>query len=257
MVPNEPSSSASATSWLDYVLATPTIGVRFEAWLATGPGMLEALRPLIEAQTKRGAKFQVNADALTAQLTRNDGVTYAVTPDDITVQFGYNVKVVDDAERVARVENVDIQQYSITAPKVRDELRDVLRALVKTPRVLHRVGVVAACQFGEASLPPGVAAFLRHIGRPWGNEPLALFNGTVLSELASTAETKDRCHHTVNLDRENRTDGAIRFNLDWQRLYRQPGELSADRVMQRVVDCIRDANVYFERFGTGDLNYAA
>lgn len=244
--------------WLDQVLSTPTIGLQFERWFLGNTEVLDAVRPVLEDWQREGREVELSSDALTRLVVKtSDGLAVTIDAEQLVVQFTYRGHLEERPAQVPALRYpIEPQPFSQLIERVRTATERMASALHRRhPRDLRRFGLVASCRCEGAALPPGVAAWLAHQGRPWGGTPLRC-QSTVVAKLAARADGgSDRCHHTLDQS-EDRADD-LRCVLDWQRQYaaghRWPK--SDAKLAEALQQSCEDAVSYFKRFGEGDLNY--
>src|SRR4051794_8682874 len=98
-------------AWLDYVLAIPIVGLRFDPWINSGAALFESVRPILTKWAEDGQFLEIDVQSLQFSVDRG-GFKYQVTPTDIVAQFGYSVKVTEDASKLVRVEGTTTRRYS-------------------------------------------------------------------------------------------------------------------------------------------------
>jgi len=145
------------------------------------------------------------------------------------------------------------QMYSEAIRDLVADIEDLLPLLAGTLGDFARVGIVAGCRLKADDLPPGIGSYVKHLGRPWpGVTPM--IESTVMVNLSTEADKIDRCHHSVNLNEDDRP-GDVRVKLDWQRVMRPPQPAGADEIVAEVGACVAAATEYFNTFAAGDLDY--
>ena len=249
--------------WLDQVLATPTLGVLLKPCILSQHEYISALRPLIEECLSKGGVYEPNTPTepgggTNIELSYPDGYTYRISAMEITVQFRY-------AQHLAEPESPGLLPKSVEYEHEFEPYGQLLqRTLEKTAALLERfpgeerralggIGIVGSCAIASGSPPPGIVAFVNHIGRPWQTD---LISGrvTLAAELASTEHHMDACQHRLVWESEQTN---IHTRLEWQRTFRPELEADGSRIHEQFVQCVPLALQYFERFGAGDLNYAS
>ena len=241
-------------SWLDRVLAVPLVGLRFSPQFWSAEDSLSRLRPRLRDWA--AAKREVQASVLNAfqfRLDAGDGLVYLVNSDNVTVQFQYPTSM-DDAPGSLPAPKFTVERaaYSELLGRVVEETADLLGDLARESLPLIRIGVVASISMSEDEWPPGVAAFVEHIARPWGGGVPAM-SGRITGIINDEGGASDRCHHTFERDTDR--GGGLRLTLDWQRLYAEPLQLDPASARKSIEEGTLNALRYFERFAEGDLDF--
>lgn len=117
-----------------------------------------------------------------------------------------------------------------------------------------RIGIMAHAKMDRDGLPPGLAAWIEHLGRPWKGALEACAPVKILVGLGEAESQLDRCHHALEFNRtlEKPEYG---LTLDWQRVFR-PAVARSSRDFETALTACREAALaYFDRFAQGDLAY--
>lgn len=245
-------------TWLDHVVAMPTVGCGLRPSFQSSQDYLSAFRPLLK---KWGASANVglNMDKpLNFTVARETGFNYSIEPDKLAVQFRYSYELKKEPGEIMPKlpDNIKVRKYSSLLEEAVDEFYEAFDHLVALEgRVLIRLGIVATCMLNEESLPPGVDFFVKHLARPWGGPTLAKCQVHLLSEFPADEKSRDQCHHQLNMGIDLKKN--VDFILDWQRVFLAEQQMGRGKVIrEHLKKCSSAALEYFERFGKGDLNYA-
>ena len=215
---------------------------------------LSRLRPRLREWSAAGREIQASVlNPFQFRLDGGDGLVYVVNSDNVTVQFQYPTSMEDAPGSLPAPKfTVERAAYSELLERVVGETADLLGDLAAGPLPLSRIGVVASISMSDDEWPPGVAAFVEHIARPWGGAVPAM-NGRVTGIIKDEGGISDRCIHTF--DRDADRGGGLRLTLDWQRLYTEPIEFGPASARATIEEGTADALRYFERFAEGDLDF--
>lgn len=243
-------------SWLDKVLAVPTVGCGFKPIAQFSTDTLASLRPLILKHNKTEAAAAIKiVDPLHVEV-KTAGIIYAVSNESFSAQYHYAIDLVDRPGEIPELRpRVPIDRYTNLLENVLSAWGEMVDLLLATEtRSVIRIGVVAQCKLDGQSLPPGVSAFIEHQQKPWGHRPLEKCQIHIISTIGESEVGRDRCHHIldVNVDRKN----DVRLILDWQRILPEAIEFRANKLRDITQRSVPTALEYFETFGKGDLHYA-
>jgi len=240
-------------SWLDRVIAVPTIGVRFRPWFKSVDHYVAALEPMFEELEPNGTA-EVQGQVASISFNTKRGLSGKVDSEDIIVNFSYRPVVKENPGAVPFLDyRGPVERYTELLENVEELMGTVCRALLKAPRQVMRIGVVAEARLDRRSPPPGVDKFVAHLGRPWQNG-LSEYNANVSAVLDRGDGAFTRCHHTTVFQEAQEND-VLQLKLDWQRVFEPKREYEAERLIQEVAAARASALDYFESFGRGDLRY--
>lgn len=243
-------------SWLDQVLAVPTVGFVFKPWALSSNDYLAALRPLLTRWQQRGdAEVNIQMpNPLALDVRTPSGFVHSITSDKLVVQFRYSFELRSRPGQIPELRpNVQLDRYSVVLERTIDEACELAdHILGSASRPLGRIGVVAECRLDGESLPPGVLAFIKHQERPWGKSLLKC-QTHLLAVVTETDRHSDRCHHMLAMDEDNKND--VRLTLDWQRVIPSAIEIRSNKLRDQLGECAKSAVEYFEMFGKGELRY--
>lgn len=244
--------------WLDMVPATPLIGFAFEPWLHTFNDHVAACRKFFTEKQGRVAVLTLAApQPLDMTVEAADGIQYMVGPDSVSVQFRYPQKLVNQpGGKLPIVEpTIPVKPYSELLEYVAKETEEFLPALLSgLTRQLIRIGIVASAYVDLESPPPGVEAFVKHLGAPWKAQ-MTFGSAKIGVPIEKQEAYTDRCIHNFEIVNDERLRPAV-VALDWQRIYDPHLPLNAAGIVEHVAACKKEALAYFDKFGKGDFDYA-
>jgi hypothetical protein len=245
------------TTWLDHVLAMPTIGCDLKPTFQSAQDYISALRPMLK-QWGTTTDIDVATDKpLSLTIRRKPGFAYSFEVNKFVVQFRYLYEVKQMPGQVAPelIDAPEVQKFTSLLESVASEFSEVFDHLAASEsKGLTRIGVVASCRLDGESLPPGVTLFIRHLTRPWGGKALEKCQTHLLATISEDEKFRDRCHHQIDITVDRPND--VRLVLDWQRLFSSELQIGRGKLIrEQVKKCSEQALQYFERFGKGDLGY--
>lgn len=247
----------AALTWIDQVLATPTIGINHDAWLALPVEAWPALQTLFDKFTEEKGQATVETkDPLEIRLNTESGLAMTMKAHDLVVSRNYKLRTVERPGKLPDVDLPAIVPFTSLLGDVIQLINDFARE-ARFGRRVHRLGIVAECHLNIEDVPPGVSRFLAHLAAPWKQSRLIAATTNLTAVLEETPRHTDRCHHAASYDlgAERKT---LRMRLDWQRVFEPtPLHLGPSDLAAELNTCRDAALRYFERFGVGDFNYAA
>jgi len=244
-------------TWLDRVLATPTIGFHFEPKLYTDHDYLSNLRPLFDRWYRDWDVNISDQGPLQTAIQVSSGFSYTIRPGSFVVQFRYEHELKGQPGLRPEIQyRNQLEKYSVLLQRTIDEFCELTGHLIgEGSRFLTMIGIVATTSLNAESPPPGVGAFLGHLERPWGRS-LLKYQTDLVSILNETSTIREQCHHRIYLDQgDEARKNHIRLILDWQRVLVSPIELRANKIKDHLQSGIVSALDYFERFAKGELQY--
>lgn len=237
--------SSVVSSWLNRAVAVPTIGFAFDPHIRASAFVWRDLEQLVNSWSEEGVHV-VEPEPLKIRIDQASGVHCTIDQQNIVVGFGYPVAMTEDGRQIAFLKVGEKRAFTDLLALVQRASADVCGALVKK-RQLQRIGVVAAVKLPPDAPPPGVDAYMQHLGRPWGTRPRA-----VVSRITAELGPSEQCHHQVQWQLEGTV---MQLTLDWQRRFEPKREVDAQALAKLALDASESALKYFDRFGEGDLNY--
>jgi hypothetical protein len=246
------------TTWLDRVLATPSVGFALKPELYSGHDVYSAARPLFEKWSKEGeVKVRRTEDAIIFET--QSGLHFTAASDKFVAEFQYRYELKERPGLLPFIPNLEPKKYSELSDSVIDQAAEFFDHLVNARRrTLIRVGIVASIRIDGESPPPGVALYIKHLERPWG-KPLIRCDSNLVALLGENDKTRDQCHHRLSFNQaEEEKKNDLRLVLDWQRVMLSPVELKSQGTARKYLEASSLlALEYFEKFGQGELEYAA
>jgi len=239
---------------LNPVIAVPTIGFLFEPNFGSAAETLAALRSQFEQWHAQGQTLTVTQPhPLSLAVQASSGFTYTIEPHQLVVAFGYRAALNSTGKEIAAVTySPQPAQFTVLAQRLLETSAEVL-ARLPAPRRLQRIGIVATGRVPRESPPPGLLRLIQHIGAPWGAAPAGCV-ARITSVLSQDLDVTEKCHHGFQYE-EGPNDGVVQFTLDWQKYYSNAPSLGARELSKRATGCLETALAYFEKFGSGDLQY--
>jgi len=238
------------SSWLNRTVAVPVVGFAFDPLLRAPAFLWQDLEPLTSVWARDGLLRVLEPEPMKIRIERNSiGTLYDVDQQNIVVSFNYPVTFTEDGHQPALVKVGQRQPFTELLAKVMPAADEIATALLKKPRNLQRIGFVANVRIPPDSLPPGVELFLKHLGRPWGGMPTA-----AVTRISAKLGGRDQCHHQVQWQADS---DVMILALDWQRYFDPAREVDAKGLAKLAAEASVAALTYFEKFGEGDLDYAA
>jgi hypothetical protein len=186
-------------------------------------------------------------------VSAHDGYNYEVDPSRISVTFTHSMrmKMMSGGPPVAEMLS-DPLPYTKLLPSVSRKLMDAtLLVCERTTRKITRVGVVATASVAPNEIPPGIGRFVAYIGRPWKGF-VEHYSLQIVSELANTPESSDRCIHTLSKV-DNDPDQLLKLNFDWQRTLKNSRTVTSETMTQLIKSAEEAALKYFEELAEGNL----
>ncbi|MBU1247628.1 MAG: hypothetical protein KKB70_02930, partial [Proteobacteria bacterium] len=147
--------------------------------------------------------------------------------------------------------SVDLVAYSAIAEKQISLLSQAIIALAEqgSPLKCNRFGLVARVTLASDSLPPGVDALKSQLAGSW-NHPLLKLDSTATIRLAENDHWTELCHHKMTYENSVQAK-QIRLNLDWQRMFKMPIELTSAETEEFLQIHLTAGLKYFERVADG------
>jgi hypothetical protein len=195
-------------SWCDKLASMPVIGFRLDPHYAPSDSILQALIPITDAlvDDQGNAAFSIDGyDIFAATFTSNSGFQYNINATHISVAFKHRPHLRPTS---AGPPQLVMLSHPLPFTKLLPEAsQKLIEATLLLPgakkRKIDRVGVMATASLAPKDLTPGIARFVKYIGRPWkGNADF--FNIQITAEIAKGSDWSDRCIHLVAKPEEQR-----------------------------------------------------
>ena len=242
--------------WLDGLLSVPAIGILLKPNFKNIFLFQERLVAFIDLISKEYDELVINKleEWGYSIKTPKSGFSFKLSPRNIIVEFSYVLEEKLQAGAFPAYDIPELSSYSELLEKTKKYIQELVHGLKDIEGFEYRrVGIVAETDLDKESPPPGISAFLNHLGKPWKG-PLTISETKLVAELNKGDNYIDRCHHLLSFNEEVPGMG-YRLKLDWQRLFKEPVPLEPAKLQRAIDDCITKAKGYFETFGEGDLNY--
>jgi hypothetical protein len=238
-------------SWLDQVLATPIIGLRFEPNYKLFAKYEELLAPFLDLIAKNG-EIRIARKDTSMRIIDSTGFQYYLKPDEIICAFKYQILEEKKGGSFPKQTPPAIENYSVLLER---SWKEIFKLLSSFPKLsLKRIGIVATCDLTAIALPPGIKLYRDHLSAPW-SQPLVASAGTQTALIKEGDDSRDLCHHSITFDTASAADD-LDFVLDWQRIFKTPFEVDGDNIKSNGKNWTSEAIEYFNRFGSGGLTYA-
>ena len=233
--------------WLDQVLSSPGIGIQTWPYLGFPEPFQAILNDLRSGWIEQKEHPKIRSGAGQVEVTLPRGITMMFTAADMVVRFSYQAKL---KEVPGALPELDIGPVRTFSELLDDAKRLTLQVMESRhfpyPLYVSRIGIVAECSFVDGELPPGPQRMLEHLESPW--RTLRKCEATMLDNIREADLYRDRCHHSVNLNRDDKP-GAVGFKLDWQRYWPKAIPTSKSSAGTHLEECVTSATEYFEWFG--------
>lgn len=242
------------TSWCDKLASTPVMGLRFAPSFVPVDTILGALRPILDREVD-GERLKFNIEqheAFAVAFNTDSGFRYSVDQYTAAVTFNHRIRA-----KTASAGPPIMELISSPAPYTQ-LLENVAERLIELTHLLgavkgksiKRVGVVSQTTVQLEDAPPGIGQLFEEVGQPFGGS-VDSFNVAITTILDKTDERVDRCIHTLGLPEDE--DKLVNIQLDWQRSFLEPKNISGN-LLKAIVDSAKaDALAYYERVAEGGL----
>lgn len=245
-------------SWVDNVLATPTIGVRIDTKLTSMSVFRDSFDSLFEYLREKYEAVEIKSTEIWGHIIspkNKSGFRYAISPNNIVVSYDYFVAPKKLSGRFPSLELPELQLYSNLLYQNLSEIEQVFMAMQAIKDFTYnRIGIVLDSNLSKDIFPPGLLTFVKYLGKPWGDDIKKIELNRLLAKLSESENEYDQCHHAIILD-ESDPDKEINFKLDWQRVYKNSLPFDIKTLSLNLTSCINLALRYFDKFGAGDLKY--
>ena len=244
-------------TWLDRVLAVPTIGFSLTPELLSDHEVVTSIRPLFDAWAKEG-EVSIQQKDMSLAFQTASGYKFSIDHNVATVEFAYRFELKDRPGTFPVFPQLETEKYSVLLERIIGKTNEFIEhVFANRRRNLVRLGIVATSRIDGENLPPGVALYIEHLQRPWG-KPLIRCDSNLVSVLREDEKTRDQCHHRLSFDQGDKLKkNDFRFVLDWQRVMLTPTELRSGSSRGQLQSASSSALDYFEKFGRGELDYGS
>jgi hypothetical protein len=240
-------------SWCDKLASTPGVGFRLDPHFAPSEIILNALAPTLDQwfeDDKRLFNIERQNDPFTAGFNTNDGFQYGIEPSKIFVVFNHSMRFKQVSGGPPVLEMLSrASPYTELLPKVSKRLTEVTLLLpaIKTRKVT-RVGIISTTIVADDEAPPGIARFIKYIGRPWQGVANT-YNIRITAEIDRSPHSSDRCTHS--LSRPEDPEELLSLKFDWQRTFDPGRPITLDSLQEILVGAEKASNKYFEDLAEG------
>jgi hypothetical protein len=241
-------------SWCDKLASTPAVGFTIDWHFATSSAILQAFSPILDKLVQDNKQmFTVERqEPFIVVFITNDGFQYSIEPSKIAVSFRHRLKVKHTSGGPPTMELLSRPlPFSKLLPNVSKRLIEATLLLPGTKtRTVTRIGIVSTTLVAEDEVPPGVARFIKYIGRPWKGS-VDNFNVQIVADLDKTPKWSDRCVHLLVKPEDWEQLPTLQF--DWQRTF-APGRPLTDDSLRDIMARAETASLkYLEELAEGSL----
>jgi len=241
-------------TWIDGVLAVPTIGISINMPLSIVLNLNHHLSKFFDNIAAKHKKWKVNQKKESACEINADDYTYKIARNRMSIGFNYQVEEEKLPGAFPVVTFPDVQMYSDLIASTEAEFMELLTIFDGIKGIdLNFIGIVATIELDHDNLPPGVSRLMTHLSKPWGTD-LSEFQVRLTARIHEGEGFFERCHHHVEYN-EDKKEAGFKLVLDWQRVYNEPSSLSSNSFRTKFRECLDRALGYFEKIGEGDLIY--
>lgn len=241
-------------SWCDKLSSTPSVGFKLDHHFASSDAILHALTPILDNWVEGDKqKFSiVRQDSFSVTFSTNDGFQYGVEPSRVHISFTHKMKVKPISGGPPVMEMLSSPTpFTELLPKVSKHLLNATLLVPSTKnRTLKRVGIISTTEVNNEEVPPGIARFIKYIGRPWPGL-LDQFDIRLTASIEENSNWSDRCIHT--LLRPEDPEQLTRLQFDWQRTFTKGRAITADSLKEILARAEKDSISYFEELAEGNL----
>ncbi|NEZ64834.1 hypothetical protein D0962_18920 [Leptolyngbyaceae cyanobacterium CCMR0082] len=240
-------------TWLNNVLAVPTIGIEIEQNLKFLSDYSTIFAPLIQRVSERDGAADYGYEPLkNLSIRSSKGLGYSFTVNNLVVKFNYALSQQTNAGMlpIFDVHNNN-KLYTDILQEILQELQVVIEMVSESKHTVSvkRIGVVASASLTLDSAPPGISELIKHLSSLWKKDLIK--SETILTPLLlDTDSFQERCHHTLKFDFLSNPE-AIDVVLDWQKVFKEPVDLVLSS--GAISECKDKALEYFEKVAAGDF----
>jgi hypothetical protein len=242
-----------ALTWCDKLASTPAVGFKLNYHFASGDSILLALAPLLDKWIEDDKPtFAMNThESFGVNFGTNDGFVYGIEPGRTFIEFRHRVKwtPTSGGPPVARLTSTALP-FSELLPQVSGRLVDATSLILKNhQRQILRVGIISTTTVSDDDMPPGIARFIRYVGRPW-KDGLDFYTLQVTATIDTTPDWTDRCVHIFAKLEDPEQLPALKF--DWQRTFTAGRSATPDSMKEILGRAEKSAMQYFEDLAEGN-----
>ncbi len=243
-------------SWLDGVLAVPTIGVHTKIEYDSVMNFEGNVGKFAYKLENSGEKFRIERKELWGyEITCDSGYAFLINRNNFVASFKYLFIEKDQPGALPHMEVPQVLSYTEICSQIEDYIDNLFVAFNNIPEMVYdRIGIVTSANLEKTTTPPGVKKWLEYLGRPWAGD-LVDINAKICTNLSNDGDYADRCHHSIEYASEKVEETGFRIILDWQRKFNKKQSISVGNFKDRIGVCKNKAFEYFEKFAQGDLEY--
>lgn len=230
------------------------MGFKLDRHFASGDAILHSLAPLLDRWVD-GEKQLFKMDrheSFAVEFTTDDGFQYGIGASNIHVTFTHRMRARPVSGGPPVIEMLSSPRpFTELLPTASERL---LNATLLIPgskdRSLLRVGVVSSTAVAEDEVPPGIARFIKYVGRPWSGLTDS-FSFQITTEIAQASGWSDRCIH--NLTKPEDPEKLLTIIFDWQRTYASGRPIKREVLAEILSVAEKDSQKYFEELAEGSI----
>lgn len=204
--------------WLDFVAATPGLGMRVLHRYQTALQIAGAIAPLLDRFQKESGRLKINQRSVwDFDVVANDGRAVTLQTDNILVTFSYDNPVVTlQANARPSITLPEVRPYTTLLVNAKRDFEELVRSTASTgPDVqTNRLGVFAQMTLSLETAPPGLAALIRRIHAAAGGDVERL-SFELLRFVAKDKGSVDKCHYNLAA----KDGGPFVLMIDYQRYF--------------------------------------
>ena len=239
-------------SWCDKLASTPSAGFKLDQHFASGDVILHALAPVLDKWVEGDKQlFTVDRnEPFSVAFNTDDGYHYGIDSLKTHVTFIHKMKVkpVSGGPPIMEMLSRPLP-FTELLPEVSKRLTEVTLLIPSTKdRTLTRVGIIASTTVAEDEAPPGIARFIRYIGRPWEGS-VDSFSCQIIAEIDKASSWSDRCIHALNKPED--PEELLTLKFDWQRTFTSGRPITSVSLKEVLASAQKASNDYFEGLAEG------
>jgi len=239
-------------SWCDKLASTPTVGFTLDWHFVPSSAILQAFSTILDKLVQDNKQmFTVERqEPFNLTFTTYDGYQYSIEPSKVAVSFQHRLKVKHVSGGPPTMELLSIPTpFSKLLPIVANKLIEAALLLPGAPaRTISRIGIVSTTLVAIDEVPPGIARFIKYIGRPWKGS-VDNFNVQIVADLNKTTKWSDRCVHLLVKPEDREQVPAVQF--DWQRTFSSGQPLTHDSLKDIMASAETASLKYLEELAEG------
>ena len=239
-------------SWCDKLASTPAIGFKLDQHFLSSDAILNAIAPILDRWVEGDKQlFTVDKkEAFLLELSTQDGFFYGLDSSRAHVTFKHQLKAksVSGGPPVMEMLSHPLP-FTELLPEVSKRL---IEAVLLIPgikeRTIVRVGIISFTTVADDEVPPGIARFIKYIGRPWKGSVESL-TCNIIAEIKNASDWSDRCIHT--LVKTDDPEELLTLKFDWQRTFTSPRRATPEALKEILERAEKASKEYFEELAEG------